>query len=242
MVLIDCRSIEYHHQEAGERTLLFKDLSFQIQANEKVVLLGVNGSGKTTLLRILNGLYHVHGGEYLYNGRKVHPSSLKNGSSRREFRKETALLFQNPDTMLFHSSVYDEIAYTAKALEMNDLDKRINEIAQLLAIQTLLERPPYRLSEGEKKRVCLAALLITEPKLLLLDEPLAGLDPPMAEIVMQILESLNITMVTVTHNMALIPRLGKRALVISPDHILAFDGPLHEFLEAPELMKKTGLL
>ena len=111
-----------HSYENGDPVL--RDLSFEIKAGEKVVLLGANGSGKTTLLRILNGLVFPTQGCYLYKGQPITEKSLKNEGLHGRFRREVVLLFQNPDSMIFNPTVFDEIAFGPRQLELDDVEQR----------------------------------------------------------------------------------------------------------------------
>ncbi len=213
----------------GEKTCLL-EVNFRLSVGEKVVLLGSNGSGKSTLLKILDGLITPVAGEVHYEGERITPGKLKHGPLRRRFRQEVALLFQNPDVMLFNPTVYDEIAFGPRQMELAGIDERVAHWAELVGVTPFLRRPPFTLSGGEKQKVALAALLAVEPKLLLLDEPAAALDPRSSGWLVDFLADLPITLLTTTHNLGLAPELGSRALVLGEDHRLLHDGPIEPFL------------
>jgi ABC-type glutathione transport system ATPase component len=160
--LIEAASISHRY---GAKEVL-ADISFQIHAGEKVVLLGCNGSGKSTLLKILDGLVAPSAGRFSYDGEDITPARLKTAGLHRRFRSEIALLFQNPDAMLFNPTVYDEIAFGPRQLGLADLDARVRHWAAQVGVTPHLQRPPFSLSGGEKQKVCLAALLALEPRLL----------------------------------------------------------------------------
>jgi len=216
---------EVGHTYADDRPAL-RDLSFTIGRGEKVVLLGANGSGKTTLLRILDGLLFPHRGAYRYDGTPINGKTLGRGVFRKRFRREVVLLFQNPETMLFHPTVRDEIAFGPRQFGFDDPEGTAERWAASLGIGHLAGRSPFDLSDGEKKKVCLAAILAIGPELLLLDEPAANLDPRSTGWLIDFLGELHITIVTATHNPSLGAEFGERTLVLSEDHRLVYDGPV----------------
>ncbi|MGD9171538.1 MAG: ATP-binding cassette domain-containing protein, partial [Candidatus Thiodiazotropha sp.] len=119
---------------------VFKDLTLQVAAGEKLVILGANGCGKTTLLKLLNGLLFVTSGEYRYRGDVVTKQLLRSGPWANRFRREMVLLFQHPEAMLFNPTVADEIGYGPRQLGIPDIDKLIHEWAGRLGLQPLLEK------------------------------------------------------------------------------------------------------
>ncbi len=217
------------------------DLNFSLAAGEKAVLLGSNGCGKSTLLKILNALITPHAGTVHYQDLHVSPERLRHGPLRRRFRQEVALLFQNPDVMLFNPTVYDEIAFGPRQMGLSSIDQRVAHWADLVGVTAFLKRPPFSLSGGEKQKVALAALLAVEPKLLLLDEPAAALDPRSSGWLVDFLAELPITLLTTTHNLGLAPELGARTLVLGEDHRLLYDGPIEPFLADTDKLLAANL-
>jgi len=230
------------HGYDGEDVL--RGLSFTIGPGEKVVLLGANGSGKTTLLRILDGLIFPAAGRYRYRGEPVTPARLKERAFARRFRREVVLLFQEPDAMIFNPTVYDEIAFGPRqfGVASPDLDARVRRWAEELGVSPLLDRRPFDLSRGEKQRVCLAALLVLEPALLLLDEPTAGLDPRSTGWLVDFLGALEATVVTTTHNLSIAGELGDRTILLSESHEAIYDGPVDALLADRERLLAANLL
>lgn len=224
--MIEVEGLSHHF---GDKTCLL-DVSFRLAAGEKGVLLGSNGSGKSTLLKILDGLITATSGSVRYEGEAISPRTLRQAPLRRRFRQEVALLFQNPDVMLFNPTVHDEIAFGPRQMGLSSIDERVAHWADLVGVTPFLKRPPFTLSGGEKQKVALAALLAAEPKLLLLDEPAAALDPRSTGWLVDFLADLPITLLTTTHNLGLAPELGNRALVLGEDHRLLHDGPIEPFL------------
>jgi cobalt/nickel transport system ATP-binding protein len=215
--MIELEHVSYRYPESEPA---LKDVSLAIAEKEKVVLLGANGSGKTTLLRILNGLR----------------------SWSRRFRSEVVLLFQHPEAMLFNPTVYDEIAYGLRQLGADDLDGQVRHWAAELGVEPHLKRPPFQLSGGEKQKVCLAALLALEPKVLLLDEPTANLDPRSTGWLVDFLQELSVTSVATTHNLSLAGELGDRVLALSEGHELIFDGQMEDLLGDEDKLLAANLV
>lgn len=236
--MIDLIGISRHY--GGIPALVNIDLS--IAAGEKVVLLGANGTGKSTLLKILDGLIHPDGGIYRYKGEAIDPLRLKQPTLNRRFRTEVALLFQNPDAMLFNPTVYDEIAFGPRQLKLPDVDARVRHWAGCMGLTRHLDRLPYSLSGGEKQKLALAALLAVDPQLLLLDEPAAALDARSTGWLIDFLAGLPCTVLTTTHNLSLAPELGSRALVLGEDHRLIHDGPIEPFLHAMDKLLAANLV
>lgn len=216
------------HRYGDQPTLL--DIGFRLAPGAKAVILGANGCGKSTLLKILDGLLAPSAGRYLYDGEAITPLRLKAGGLRRRFRQEVGLLFQNPDVMLFNPTVADEIAFGPRQLGLTDVDDRVAHWAGQTGVTPLLQRAPFSLSGGEKQKTALAALLAVEPKLLLLDEPTAALDPRSTGWLVDFLAGLKQTVLCATHNLSLAPELAPRALVLGEDHRLLYDGPIERFL------------
>jgi cobalt/nickel transport system ATP-binding protein len=222
------------HRYQGREVLC--DIAFTQAEGEKRVLLGCNGSGKSTLLKIIAGLIAPSRGRYRYRGEIIDRARLRDRKHGFHFRREVALLFQNPDTMLFNPTVFDEIAFGPRQLGLDDLEERVHHWAATLGLTKYLRRPPFGLSGGEKQKVALAALLIMEPQLLLLDEPTASLDPRSTGWLVDFLTDLSVTTLVSTHNLSLAPELGTRALVLDEHHYLIHDGPVVPLLnELPTL-------
>lgn len=234
------QAIDIQHRY-GEAEIL-RGITFALHPGEKVVLLGCNGSGKSTLLKILNGLIQPAAGRFIYQDEPITPKRLRTPELHRRFRHEVALLFQNPDAMLFNPTVFDEIAFGPRQLGLQDVSDRVRHWAEQVGVSRHLSRPPFSLSGGEKQKVCLAALLALEPKVLLLDEPTAALDPRSTGWLIDFLGGLQITILTTTHNLSLAPELGNRALVLGEDHSLIYDGPIQALLADMERLAAANLV
>lgn len=229
------------HFFAGKSVL--SQLSFDIDAGERVVLLGANGCGKSTLLRILNGLIAPSSGEVRYQGQAISPALLKKTPAlQRQFRQSVCLLFQHPEMMIFNPTVYDEIAFGVQQIEGIDVDARVTYWANQVGVGHLLTRLPFNLSGGEKQKVCLAAMLALEPRVLLLDEPTSAMDPRSTGWLIDFLNALGITTLISTHNLSLAVELGARALVLSEDHRLIYDGDIAPLFEDLSILLSANLV
>jgi len=226
----------------GARPVL-TDLSLAVERGERVVLLGVNGCGKTTLLRALDGLVFPGGGEVRYGGERVDAASLEAPAFRRRFRSDVALLFQNVDAMLFNPTVADEIAFGPRQLGLADADARVARWAEALDVAPFLARPPFELSGGEKKRVALAAVLALHPRVLLLDEATANLDPASSARLVDLLAGIDgLTTIASTHNLSIASELGTRAVLLHPrGQGILYDGPPEGLLGDERLLVASGL-
>ncbi|HEY3446519.1 MAG TPA: ABC transporter ATP-binding protein [Myxococcales bacterium] len=228
--------------DLGGRPVL-KDLSFSVTPGERVVLLGVNGCGKSTLLKLLDGLVFPTAGTVQWCRLPLDRAALDRAPFRLGFRSQVALLFQNVDAMLFNPTVADEIAFGPRQLGLADVEARVKKWAEVFQVSEFLDRAPFELSGGEKKRVALASMLAVDPKVLLLDEPTACLDPASAARLVDFLAELpRVTVITSTHNLTVADELGSRALLMgSGASGLLFDGPTKTLLEDEALLVRSGL-
>jgi len=226
-----------------EGRAVLEDVSFEVGPGERVVVVGVNGCGKTTLLRLLDGLAFPDAGEVRYAGRGLHARALDEAAFRRRFRSEVGLLFQNVDAMLFNPTVEDEIAFGPRQLGLDDVAGRVARWAETFRVGGLLDRAPFELSGGEKKRVALAALLAVEPRVILLDEATANLDPSSVGTLVDVLAAIpGLTIVASTHNLSMASELGDRAVLLAPGRRgVLHDGGVHDLLHDERLLVESGL-
>ena len=172
--IINLSHISYNYEEVSA----LNDISLEIYAGELIFFTGPNGCGKSTLFKLLNGLIFPTKGEYYFDNKKIDKNTLQDNMFAKNFHKRIGYIFQNPDVQLFNATVYDEIAFGPRQMNLNEeiIHQRINELLIYLNIQHLQDRPPYHLSGGEQKKVALAAILALNPDVLMIDEPLNGLD------------------------------------------------------------------
>lgn len=178
-------------------------VNLSIKKGDFTALIGANGSGKTTLFKIIDGIIKPKSGEITFDG-KHYDYSMK---GLNELRKNIGIVFQNPDIQIFNAVVYDDIAYGLDNRLYREEEARdiILDISRKLNIENLLDRPVGDLSFGQKKKVALAGILVTKPKLVILDEPTAGLDPKgcldFIELILKLREEENITFLVSTHDL-----------------------------------------
>ena len=172
--IINLSHISYNYEEVSA----LNDISLEIYAGELIFFTGPNGCGKSTLFKLLNGLIFPTKGEYYFDNKKIDKNTLQDNIFAKNFHKRIGYIFQNPDVQLFTATVYDEIAFGPRQMNLDEeiIHQRVNELLIYLNIQHLQDRPPYHLSGGEQKKVALAAILALNPDILMIDEPLNGLD------------------------------------------------------------------
>lgn len=235
-------SYRYHTGVAA-----LEDVSLTIAQGEKVAILGANGCGKSTLLKILNGLEFAQSGQVRAFDVALTEENLKDEVTAYRFRRRVGFIFQNSDAQLFSPTVREEIAFgpLQMGLERDELEQRLADVARLIGIENLLDRAPFQLSGGEKKKVAIASALVINPDVLLLDEPTAGLDPRSQSWLVDLLLRLHgagKTLITATHDLALVPDMADRVLVFSEQHTLAAQGTAEEILSDTELLVRVNLV
>lgn len=218
-----------------------KDISLTINAGDRFGIIGRTGSGKTTLVQHFNGIMKPDSGILEVDGLKAEGKELK------ELRRKVGLIFQYPEHQLFEETVYKDITYGLNKMKMSEdeIKKRVFRTIDLLGISPeLLDKSPFELSGGQKRRVAIAGVLVMEPKVLVLDEPTAGLDPQGSSEVFKILTNLNeqegTTIIIISHNMEEVAAFCDRIAVMSDGGIVMCDTTENIFKQEEEL-KKYGL-
>ena len=236
-------SVTYVYPQ-GEPVL--KDLSLEISAGERLSILGANGCGKSTLLKLLAGLIFPQSGTMTAFGDRIEQNRFGDEFSKQYHRK-VGFIFQDSEVQLFCSTVYEELAFGPLQLGLGRdvVKQRIDELSTMLGIEKLLEKTPFKLSGGEKKKVAIASVLILNPDVLILDEPTNSLDPRSQAWLLNLLQSLNQTgktLIFATHNLVLVPEVSDRAILFDEDHTIAADMPVKELLQDEALLKKVNLV
>lgn len=242
-MLITIENISYSYEEIPG----LKNISLGIDQGESVVLMGVNGSGKSTLLKIINGILFPDSGTYRFGGESITKKKLQDAEYSKRFHQRIGFIFQNSDTQLFCADVYEEIAFGPRQMGMKeeDVDQRVKDCVDLLEISDFIHRSPYHLSGGEKRKVAIACVLSMNPEVLVLDEPMNGLDPRTQRWLVEFLIKLNKagkTLIVSTHNLELVQEISKRAILFNEDHTIAADAPTEQLLMDVELLKKANLV
>ena len=209
-----------------------EDMSFDVYEGEFLGVIGHTGSGKSTLIQHLNGLLKPTEGQILLGGRDIWAEPKK----IRQVRFRVGLVFQYPEYQLFEETVYKDIAFgpSNQGKTGDELDHCVREAARLVGIRDdQMDKSPFELSGGQKRRVALAGVLAMEPEVLILDEPTAGLDPAGRE---NLMANKGSTVVLVSHSMDEIARNVDRILVLKNAHILMEGTPQQVFARGEELL------
>ncbi len=219
------------------------NISFKIEEGDFIGLIGHTGSGKSTLVQMLNGLIKPSSGEVYFRGQSIHEKGYK----LRDVRFKVGLVFQYPEHQLFEETVYKDIAFGPKNMGLSDeeVDSRVREAARFTGIRDeQLDKSPFELSGGQKRRVAIAGVLAMRPEVLILDEPTSGLDPHGRERILKLIKTYHrergTTILFVTHSMEDIARTVERLIVLNDSKIVLNDTPENVFLEA-ELLDSIGL-
>jgi cobalt/nickel transport system ATP-binding protein len=220
-------------------------LTLKVPQGRRVAVLGANGSGKSTLLRLLDALCFPRRGEIRAFGELLDERRMQQEAANFAFRRRVGLVFQSPDVQLFSPTVLDELAFGPLQLGWDKprIRERIDEMLARFDIESLKHRAPHRLSGGEKKRVALAAVLIMEPEVLLLDEPTAALDPNSCGEVVRSLEqelSNGRTLITATHELDIVEAIADQVFVLQEGRLVA-EGPPEEVLGDHALLHSAQL-
>lgn len=242
MNLFDLDSVTYRFHAI----VALDALSMSIPAGTRVALLGANGSGKSTLLRVLDGLYFPDAGRVDFLGQALTEERLADDRFTLDFRRRVGMLFQNPDVQLFNATVFDEVAFGPLQLgwSASEVRDRVSATLERLRLADLRDRVPYRLSGGEKKRVALASVLVTEPDVLLLDEPTDALDPRSQSQVIDLLMAWaegGKSVITATHHLGILEEIADRCLVLDRGRLVAAGTP-EEILRDQDLLDRTNLI
>ncbi len=215
-----------------------RDISLKIEKGELVGIIGHTGSGKSTLIQHFNGLLKGSSGTVMLDGKDIW-SDKKN---IRNVRFRVGICFQYPEYQLFEETVYKDIAYGPKNMKLSDeeIDARVRKVISFVGLdESYLEKSPFDLSGGEKRRVAIAGVMAMEPEVLILDEPCAGLDPKGRETVLSLItsyrEKTGSTVLVVSHSMEDISKIATKVLVMNSSELAYYDTVDGVFTHASEL-------
>ncbi|NLI76754.1 MAG: ABC transporter ATP-binding protein [Candidatus Riflebacteria bacterium] len=236
MNVVEVRGLRYRYQEGNEA---LQDVSLALAEGERLGLIGPNGAGKSTLLWHLNGLLPENptGPAAVHVlGTPVEEPFLA------EVRTRVGLLFQNPDDQLFCPTVGEDVAFGPMQLGLQEAEwrERVRSSLARVGLAGFENRHPHHLSQGEKHRVCLAGLLAMDSRVLVLDEPSAGLDPRGRRELKELLLGLPLAQIMATHDLELVVEVCHRVLVLDAGRVVA-QGPVPEILGDESLMLAHGL-
>ncbi|WP_409337397.1 energy-coupling factor ABC transporter ATP-binding protein [Eubacterium sp. F2] len=225
---------------------VFRDLCLSVSAGERIAVLGVNGCGKSTLLKMLAGLIAPGQGRMEAFGKPVHLDRMKRKEAE-EYHQKVGYVFQDSDVQLFCGSVREELAFgpLQKGEPAKQVMEQVQELSEELGIAKLLDKAPFHLSGGEKKKVAIASALILQPEVLILDEPTNNLDPRSQTWLLKVLRRLSgegKTLIFATHALDLVPHIADRAVLFDEAHTICADRPVKEMLEDKELLRGVNLV
>ena len=223
-----------HVYPDGREALCGVDLT--IERGERVAVLGPNGAGKTTLVLHLNGILVASRGTVEVNGAAITASTV------RDVRRRVGIVFQDPDDQLFMPTVGEDVAFGPRNLGMrgHDLDHRVHDALAAVGMAGSADRSPHHLSFGERRRVAVATVLAMDPDVVVLDEPSSNLDPRARRELAEIVSSLPVTVVLVTHDLPYALQLCPRSIVLDDGRVVA-QGPTRSILADDALMSAHRL-
>ena len=215
-----------------------RDVSIKIEQGELVGVIGHTGSGKSTLIQHFNGLLKGTSGTVLLEGKDI----WKDKKNIRDVRFKVGICFQYPEYQLFEETVYKDIAYGPKNMKLPDeeIDRRVRQVISFVGLdEGYLEKSPFDLSGGEKRRVAIAGVMAMEPSVLILDEPCAGLDPKGRETILSLItsyrEKTGSTVLVVSHSMEDVSKIATKVLVMNNSRLAYYDTVDEVFTYASEL-------
>ncbi|MBQ1313940.1 MAG: energy-coupling factor transporter ATPase [Clostridia bacterium] len=220
-----------------------EDINIEIEPGELVAVIGHTGSGKSTLIQHFNGLLKPQSGKVYVDGQDIWDSK----KTLRASRFAVGLCFQYPEYQLFEETVYKDIAFGPKNMKLSEeeIDRRVRDAARYIGVtDDMLEKSPFDLSGGEKRRVAIAGVMAMEPKILILDEPTAGLDPRGRDTILGLIrnyrEETGRTVMIVSHSMDDVAEIASKVLVINNARVAMY-GTVPEIYARSEELVSMGL-
>ncbi len=232
MVLaVEAKNVKYVYPDG---TVGIECADIEVKEKESLAVLGPNGSGKSTLLMLIAGLLKPKKGYIKIFGVDI--------DRYENLRKDIGIVFQNADDYLFNPTVRDELEFTLVQLGYEDYSEKVIEVAEEFGISHLLEKPPFRLSEGEKKKVAIASMLTLNPRIVLLDEPTSFLDYDSKIEIIEFIRKIKgkKTIITVTHESGIVPYIADKVVLLSKEKKTFAEGNVRDIFYS-NLLEKAGV-
>ncbi len=241
---IEITNLTHKYTQSGaQEVVAVSDVNLSIEKGESIGIIGHTGSGKSTLISHFNGLLKPTSGDVVVDGTNIWADK----ETLRNARFKVGLCFQYPEYQLFEETVYKDIAFGPKNMKLSpeEIDERVHRAAEFTGIsKSILEKSPFELSGGEKRRAAIAGVIAMNPEVIVLDEPAAGLDPAgrksLIDMIKAYRDSTGSTVIMVTHNMEDIARIAERLIVINRGKI-ALDGTVDEVFSRSDDLVQWGL-
>lgn len=246
MAVLVCKNLEYLYSVGTPfQTAAIKNVNFSVDKGELIGIIGHTGSGKSTLIQHMNGLLQPNSGSVYLNSKDIW--SKENKKNIRQVRFSVGLCFQYPEYQIFEEDVFKEIAYGPKqmGLSESEIKERVYESLNFVGLdENILDKSPFDLSGGQKRRVAIASIIAMKPQILILDEPCAGLDPRGRETILSMIKeyqsSTGNTVVIVSHSMEDVAKLCSRVLVMNNGEV-AMSGTVSEIYSRGKELREIGL-
>ena len=231
--IIEMTNLEYSYPDG---TVALQDVSFRITHGESVALVGANGAGKSTLLLHLNGYLTPTQGSVRIGDFPITKHTLP------AIRRTVGMVFQNPDDQLFMPTVYDDVAFGPLnlGLPLAEVDTRVMNALTIVGLAHVKDKPPYRLSGGEKRSAAIATVLSMSPDILVMDEPSSNLDPRSGRNLINLLKTFQHTKIIATHDLEMVLDLCERTIILHQGRIIA-DGAPFELFQNDALLEESHL-
>ena len=226
-------NLSYSYPDGHEALI---DISFSVQKGESIAILGPNGAGKTTLILHLNGILGNLSGEIEVAGLEYTNENIA------KIRETVGVVFQDPDDQLFMPTVIEDVMFGPKnfGYSNEEAEKNAVEALKMVGMDNFQDRPPHHLSFGQKRKVAIATVLASKPRLLVLDEPASNLDPASRKDLIEILKNLNISIILVTHDLPMALEICERSLILNEGEIKE-DSETKTILKNEKIMKENRL-